>query len=344
MDNSRGPDNWKKRQFRERRKSPRPVRDNLFLLMICAVVCILYLTCIHKIYVRPVPDTNGTATAESGAAAWESLPSESRPTPSASGSTATQSSSASGSTATQPSSSASGSTASSASTSDSAVPYQPALPFEPVDPESSSSASEPVCIADPDFIPDYSGQDVLELNDNKPSFTDEEIASITGEHFSELDGLGRCGTVYAMLHRSMMPTGKRGSISEIRPSGWKQKKYPGIVDSDPPYLWNRSHLIAYGMTGQTANERNLITGSRYMNATTMLPYEESVMWYLHGSNNHVLYRVTPFFKGSELVARGVEMEAYSVEDHGRGVSFHVFVYNVQPGIGIDYRTGESWQE
>ena len=199
-------------------------------------------------------------------------------------------------------------------------------------------------VADPDFIPDYSGQDVLELNDNKPSFTDEEIASITGEHFSELDGLGRCGTVYAMLHRSMMPTGKRGSISEIRPSGWKQKKYPGIVDSDPPYLWNRSHLIAYGMTGQTANERNLITGSRYMNATTMLPYEESVMWYLHGSNNHVLYRVTPFFKGSELVARGVEMEAYSVEDHGRGVSFHVFVYNVQPGIGIDYRTGESWQE
>lgn len=333
MNNSRGPDNWKKRQFRERRKSPRPVRDNLFLLMICAVVCILYLTCIHKIYVRPVPETNGTAVTESGAAAWESLPSESRPTPSASGSTATQ-----------PSSSASDSTASSASTSDSAVPYQPALPFEPVGPESSSATSDPVSISDPDAIPDYSGQDVLELNDNKPSFTDEEIASITGEHFSELDGLGRCGTVYAMLHRSMMPTGKRGSISEIRPSGWKQKKYPGIVDSDPPYLWNRSHLIAYGMTGQTANERNLITGSRYMNATTMLPYEESVMWYLHGSNNHVLYRVTPFFKGSELVARGVEMEAYSVEDHGRGVSFHVFVYNVQPGIGIDYRTGESWQE
>ena len=193
-------------------------------------------------------------------------------------------------------------------------------------------------------IPDYSGDDVIELNGNVPSFTEYEIASITGEHYSELDSLGRCGTAYAMLHNSMLPTGERGSIQGIRPSGWNQEKYPGLVDSEPPYLWNRCHLIAFGLTGQNANERNLITGTRYMNATTMLPYEEMVMHYLYESDNHVLYRVTPHFVGSELVARGVEMEARSVEDHGAGVCYHVFVYNIQPGVGIDYRDGDSFRE
>ena len=153
--------------------------------------------------------------------------------------------------------------------------------------------------------------------------------------------MGRCGTAYAMLDREMIPRQERSEIGSIKPSGWKQNKYPGIVDSDPPYLYNRSHLIAYALTGQNANELNLITGTRYFNTEVMLPYELKVMRYLDHSDNHVLYRVTPYFKGKELVARGVEMEAYSIEDNGEGVCFHVFVYNVQPGIEIDYMTGEN---
>jgi DNA-entry nuclease len=139
-----------------------------------------------------------------------------------------------------------------------------------------------------------------------------------------------------------MPTEERGEIGMIRPTGWKQNKYPGIVDSDPPYLYHRCHLIAFALTGQNANEKNLITGTQYMNTEGMLPWELKVMRYLDGSDNHVLYRVTPFFEGYDLLSRGVEMEAYSVEDNGRDVCFHVFVYNVQPGIAIDYRTGENW--
>ena len=136
-----------------------------------------------------------------------------------------------------------------------------------------------------------------------------------------------------MLDRSMMPTEARGEIGQIKPSGWQQAKYEGYVDSNPPYLYNRCHLIAYALTGQNANELNLITGTRYFNVTAMK--------YLDNSDNHVLYRVTPYFKGNELVARGVEMEAYSVEDQGTGVCYHVFVYNYQPGIEIDYKNGES---
>ena len=186
--------------------------------------------------------------------------------------------------------------------------------------------SKSIVDASPGSIPDYSGADVIELNGNKPGFTQAD-ESITGENYSNLDRLGRCGTAVAMLDRSMMPTEKRGEIGQIKPTGWVQEKYPGIVDSKPPYLYNRSHLIAYALTGQNAN--------------TMLPYEEQVMRYLDNSENHVLYRITPYFKDSELLARGVEMEAYSVEDKGEGVCFHVFVYNVQPGINIDYRTGEN---
>lgn len=201
--------------------------------------------------------------------------------------------------------------------------------------------SKSIVDASPGTIPDYSGTDVIELNGNKPGFTQADYDSITGENYSDLDILGRCGTAVAMLDRMMMPTGERESIEQIRPTGWVQKKYPGLVDSEPPYLYNRSHLIAYALTGQNANEKNLITGTRYMNATTMLPYEEQVMRYLDNSENHVLYRISPYFKGIELLARGVEMEAYSVEDGGAGVCFHVFVYNVQPGIELDYRTGEN---
>ncbi len=194
---------------------------------------------------------------------------------------------------------------------------------------------------DPASIPDYAGEDIIELNDGRPCFTEYDLTETIGEKYSPLDHLGRCGTAIAMLDRSMMPTKERESIREIRPTGWVQNKYPGIIDSDPPYLWNRSHLIAYAMTGQNANERNLITGTRYMNVVTMLLYEEKVLDYLDHSENHVLYRVSPLFKESELVARGVEMEACSVEDKGAGVFFHVFVYNIQPGIEIDYSTGRN---
>lgn len=204
--------------------------------------------------------------------------------------------------------------------------------------------SESTCIADPDSIPDYSGEDYIVLNGGRPNFTEWELSHITGEHYSELDGLSRCGTAVAMLSRDMMPTEKRGDIGEIRPSGWKQKKYEDLIDESPPYLYNRSHLIAYALTGQEANEKNLITGTRYLNATTMLPWEERVMRYLDRTEGHVLYRVTPYFKGSELVARGVEMEAYSVEDHGKSICYHVFLYNIQPGIIIDYATGKSAEE
>ena len=206
-----------------------------------------------------------------------------------------------------------------------------------------SDAAESTGIADtdPGSIPDYSGVDVIELNGGRPCFTERDLQRITGEHYSELDAYGRCGPAAAMLDRSMMPSESRGSIGRVRPTGWRQRKYPGLVDSEPPYLYNRCHLIAYAMTGQNANPLNLITGTRYMNAVTMLPYEEAVLRYLDDSGNHVLYRVTPDFRGSELVARGLELEACSVEDHGAGICFHVYLYNIQPGVEIDYLTGES---
>ena len=206
----------------------------------------------------------------------------------------------------------------------------------------SFAADEPsvgTCIASPGIIPDYSGDDYIELNNNIPNFTEYDLAHLTGETFSQLDSLGRCGPATAMLDRTKMPEQERGSIGDVKPSGWHTVKYPDRIEDG--YLYNRCHLIAYAMTGQNDNPLNLITGTRYLNKTTMLPFELIVLRYLDDSDHHVLYRVTPFFKGSELVARGVEMEAYSVEDHGAGVRFHVFVYNYQPGITIDYATGES---
>ena len=196
----------------------------------------------------------------------------------------------------------------------------------------------------PGLIPDYAGTDCIQLNNNMPNFTAFDLSHIEGEVFSELDDLGRCHAAAAMIDQSMMPTGERGPISDVRPTGWKQGKYPGIIDSQPPYLYNRCHLIAYALTGENANERNLITGTRYLNTELMLPYEIQVARYLDHSKNHVLYRVSPYFKDRELVARGVEMEALSVEDNGEGVCFHVFLYNVQPGIRIDYSTGENTGE
>lgn len=218
---------------------------------------------------------------------------------------------------------------------------------ENVSPPPLYTAEEPsagIVDSAPASIPEYTGEDVTELIGGMPCFTEYDLQTITGENYSEQDWLGRCGTAAVLLDRTMMPAEPRGPVGDITPTGWVQKKYPGIVDSEPPYLYNRCHLIAYAMTGQNANARNLITGTRYMNATTMLPYEVQVLRYLDHSDNHVLYRVSPYFRGLELVARGVELEAYSVEDHGAGVCFHVFVYNVQPGVEIDYTTGYSREE
>ena len=206
----------------------------------------------------------------------------------------------------------------------------------------SDSYSKSLIDESPELIPEYSGEDFVTLNGGVPMFNEYDMVHISGESFSELDLLGRCGTAVAMITRSMMPTEKRGSIGSVKPSGWVQAKYPGVVESEPPYLYNRCHLIAFALTGQNANPKNLITGTRHFNATVMLPFEKTVMECLEDTENSVLYRVSPYFQGNELVARGVEMEAYSVEDEGASVCFHIFCYNVQPGVEIDYSTGESW--
>ena len=189
-------------------------------------------------------------------------------------------------------------------------------------------------------IPAFSGNTSYEVNGGVPFFTESEITDDAYELYSSLDSLGRCGSAIACLSKELMPTEERGSIGMIKPTGWHTVRYDDLIKDK--YLYNRCHLIAYMLSGENANEKNLITGTRHMNVAGMLPYEIEVGDYLESTNNHVMYRVTPIFVDSELLARGVLMEAYSVEDSGRGVSFNVFIYNVQPGIEIDYSTGESW--
>ena len=186
-----------------------------------------------------------------------------------------------------------------------------------------------------DQIPAYSGEPYVTVNDNEPFFTEEEFTTESFETYSELDDLGRCGTAYANVGQDLMSTQERESISSVTPSGWENVEYDG------QYLYNRCHLIGFQLTGENANERNLITGTRYMNVDGMLPFENMVADYVKETGNHVLYRVTPVFEGENLVAGGVLMEAESVEDSGDGVCFCVYVYNVQPGITIDYATGYS---
>ena len=187
-------------------------------------------------------------------------------------------------------------------------------------------------------IPAYSGNDYIVLNNNIPNFSDSDLTTTSFEEYSPLDSLGRCGVAYANICTDLMPTEERESISSVKPSGWQSIKYD-IVEGK--YLYNRSHLIGFQLTAENANKNNLITGTRYFNATLMLPYENMVADYVKETNNHVLYRVTPVFEGNNLVATGVQMEAKSVEDNGEGIEFNVFVYNVQPGITIDYATGAS---
>ena len=186
----------------------------------------------------------------------------------------------------------------------------------------------------------YDGSPYVQVNGNVPFFDSTDDTTDCFELYSELDSLGRCGTAYANISKELMPTEERGEIGMVKPSGWHTVKYPEIITD--LYLYNRCHLIGYQLAGENANEKNLITGTRYMNVEGMLPFENEVADYVRRTGNHVLYRVTPVFEGENLVAEGVLMEAYSVEDDGKGVEFCVFVYNVQPGIEIDYKTGESW--
>lgn len=188
-------------------------------------------------------------------------------------------------------------------------------------------------------IPAYSGEPYVAVNNNVPYFTDNDLAQTASfETYSDLDSLRRCGVAYANVGQDLMPAGKRGSIGQVKPSGWHTVKYDNV---DGKFLYNRCHLIGWQLSGEDANEKNLITGTRYLNVTGMLPFENMVADYIKETNNHVLYRVTPVFEGNNLVANGVLMEAISVEDRGDGVEFNVFCYNAQPGISIDYATGDS---
>ena len=189
-----------------------------------------------------------------------------------------------------------------------------------------------------DEIPAYSGQAAIEINQNVPGFTESDYTTEAFEQYSPLDGLGRCGIAYACVGEEIMTTEERGAIGMVKPSGWHTVKYDFV---DGKYLYNRCHLIAYMLSGENANTENLITGTRYMNTEGMLPYENQVADYVHDTGNHVLYRVTPLYEGDNLVASGVEIEASSVEDKGKSLSFHVYCYNVQPGVTIDYATGDS---
>ena len=189
------------------------------------------------------------------------------------------------------------------------------------------------------ILPEYTGEAYTYINGNTPYFENYEIIPASFEYYGNLDELGRCDVCMASVSQDLMPTEKRGSITSVKPTGWKNKKYD-IVDGG--YIYNRCHLIGYQLTGENANKRNLITGTRYLNVSGMLPFENMVDEYIDTTGNHVMYRVTPVFEKDNLVADGVLMEAYSVEDKGKGLAFCIFCYNVQPHIVIDYKTGDNY--
>lgn len=188
-------------------------------------------------------------------------------------------------------------------------------------------------------LPTYKGSPYVTVNNNEPQFTSSQKATKKSfETYANLDSLGRCGVAFACVGTDIMPTGERGEIGQVKPTGWQTAKYDFV---DGKYLYNRCHLIGWQLTGENANNKNLITGTRYLNVDGMLPFENMVDDYIEETGNHVLYRVTPVFKGNELVARGVKIEAYSVEDEGDGICFNVYCFNVQPGVKIDYKTGAN---
>ena len=187
-------------------------------------------------------------------------------------------------------------------------------------------------------IPAFSGEPYVVINNNEPEFDKDDLDTDAYEFYSELDRLGRCGYAMACIGPELIPTEERESIGQVKPSGWQTVKYEFV---DGKYLYNRCHLIGYQLTGENANACNLITGTRYLNVVGMLPFENMIADYIKETDNHVLYRVTPIFQNDELVARGVQMEAFSLEDNGEGICFNVYAYNNQPGVRIDYATGNS---
>ena len=190
-------------------------------------------------------------------------------------------------------------------------------------------------------VPAFAGEPYVVINNNQPEFTAEDLTTDSYEYYSPLDSIGRCGYTMACVGYDLMPTEERESISSVKPTGWVQREYDHV---DGKSLYNRCHLIGFQLTGENANERNLVTGTRYCNVQGMLPFENMVADYVKETRNHVMYRVTPIFDGTDLVARGIQMEAWSVEDKGDGVCFNVYVYNNQPGVTIDYATGANWPE
>lgn len=236
---------------------------------------------------------------------------------------------------------------------DESEPPEPTVPSEPTQPTQPTVPSEPTQPTDPPDVgtgtaspvnpaelPAYSGSAYIVVNNNKPNFSASELSATGYEKYSPLDSLGRCGVALASCGKDTMPAQDetRGDISSVKPTGWVQAKYEGISGG---YLWNRCHLIGWQLSAENANKQNLITGTRYMNIEGMLPFENMVADYIKETGNHVAYRITPIFEGSNLVCSGVQMEAYSVEDSGEGICFNVYCYNVQPGITIDYATGNS---
>ena len=204
-----------------------------------------------------------------------------------------------------------------------------------------SETTEPEAAASVEEIPPFSGEAYVAVNGNIPFFVEEEYTTESYEFYSELDELGRCGMTMACVGVDIMPTEDRGNIGSVKPSGWQSVKYDCV---EGKYLYNRCHLIGFQLAGENANKKNLITGTRYLNIEGMLPCEDMVADYVKETENHVLYRVTPIFNGDDLVAEGVLMEGWSVEDDGEGVCFCIYAYNAQPGIVIDYATGESHEE
>ena len=187
-------------------------------------------------------------------------------------------------------------------------------------------------------LPEYYGKPYVVINNNEPNFDKSELVPKSFEKYAELDNLKRCGTADSIIGQDLMPTSKRENISSVKPTGWKSVKYNGIEGGN---LYNRCHLIGFQLAGENANKRNLITGTRYLNTKGMLPFENMVADYVKETNNHVRYRVTPIFVGNELVARGVQIEAMSIEDNGKAIKFNVYCFNVQPNIEINYKTGDS---
>lgn len=192
-----------------------------------------------------------------------------------------------------------------------------------------------------DNLPVYEGNPYVVLNQNQPEFSEDELTTTAYESYGELDELGRCSVAIASIGQELMPSESRGNISSIKPTGWHSVQYDCVEGKS---LYNRCHLIGFQLTGENANENNLITGTRYLNTQGMLPFENMVADYIKESNNHVAYRVTPVFKGDNLVADGVKMEAYSIEDEGEGICFNIYCFNIQPQIVIDYATGDSYLE